>query len=118
MKIAVIGGGPAGLYFSILMKKRNPSHEIKVYELNRADDTFGFGVVFSAETLNHFRDYDDVTFDQMRETFAYWDDIHTYFKGKKIVSRGHDFCGMSRKELLLLLHGRCRQLCVELDPQW
>ena len=115
MKIEVIGGGPAGLYFSILMKKSDPSHEIKVYELNRADDTFGFGVVFSAETLKHFRDYDEVTYDRMRETFAYWDDIHTYFKGQKIVSRGHDFCGMSRKELLLLLQGRCGELGVELE---
>ena len=63
MKIEVIGGGPSGLYFSILMKKSDPSHEIKVYELNRADDTFGFGVVFSAETLKHFRDYDEVTYE-------------------------------------------------------
>ena len=115
MKIEVIGGGPAGLYFAILMKNHDPSHEIKIYELNRADDTFGFGVVFSAETLKHFRDYDQVTYDRMRETFAYWDDIHTYFKGRKIVSRGQNFCGMSRKELLLLLHGRCRELGVELE---
>ena len=115
LKIEIIGGGPAGLYFSILMKKSNPEHQIKVYELNRPDDTFGFGVVFSAETLKHFRDYDDVTYDRMRETFAYWDDIHVFFKGHKTVSRGHDFCGMSRKELLLLLHGRCRELGVELE---
>jgi anthraniloyl-CoA monooxygenase len=115
MKIEVIGGGPAGLYFSILMKKQDPSHEIKVYELNRPDDTFGFGVVFSAETLGHFRDYDDVTYDRMRETFAYWDDIDTYFKGEKVVSRGHGFCGMSRKELLLIMHARCRELGVELE---
>jgi anthraniloyl-CoA monooxygenase len=115
MKIEVIGGGPAGLYFSILMKKWDPSHEIKVYELNRPDDTFGFGVVFSAETLKYFRDYDDVTYDRMRETFAYWDDIHTYYKGEQIISRGHDFCGMSRKELLLLMHERCHELGVEIE---
>ena len=97
MKIEIIGGGPSGLYFSILMKKRDPSHEIKVYELNRADDTFGFGVVFSAETLKHFRDYDDVTYDRMRETFAYWDDIHTYFKGRKIISGVFHWCRLWRK---------------------
>jgi anthraniloyl-CoA monooxygenase len=117
MKIEVIGGGPAGLYFSILMKKADPSHEIKVYELNRPDDTFGFGVVFSAETLKHFRNYDEVTYDRMRETFAYWDDIHTYYKGQKIVSRGHDFCGMSRMQLLLLMHDRCRELGIEIEFQ-
>ena len=114
MKIEVIGGGPAGLYFSLLMKRRDPSHEITIYELNRPDDTFGFGVVFSAETLGHFRDYDDVTHDRMRETFAYWDDIDTYFKGEKITSRGHGFCGMSRKELLLIMHERCRELGITL----
>lgn len=114
MKIEVIGGGPAGLYYSLLMKKHDPSHEITVYELNRPDDTFGFGVVFSAETLGHFRDYDDVTYDRMRETFAYWDDIETFFKGEKITSRGHGFCGMSRKELLLILQARCRDLGVTL----
>ena len=62
MKIEVIGGGPAGLYFSLLMKKADPSHQIKIYEQNQADDTFGFGVVFSAETLGHFRDYDPVSY--------------------------------------------------------
>ncbi len=112
MKIEVIGGGPAGLYYSLLMKKHDPSHEITIYELNRHDDTFGFGVVFSAETLGHFRDYDDVTYDRMRETFAYWDDIQTYFKGEKITTRGNGFCGMSRKELLLILQDRCRELGV------
>jgi len=114
MKIEIIGGGPAGLYYALLMKKNDPSHEITIYELNRPDDTFGFGVVFSAETLGHFRDYDDVTYDRMRETFAYWDDIETFFKGEKITSRGHGFCGMSRKELLLILQARCRDLGVKI----
>lgn len=117
MKIEVIGGGPAGLYFALLMKKKDPSHRITVYEMNRPDDTFGFGVVFSAETLGHFRDYDDVSYDRMTESFAYWDDIDTYFKGRKITSRGHGFCGMSRKELLLILQDRCRQLGVEMEFQ-
>ena len=114
MKIAVIGGGPAGLYFSLLMKKRDPSHEITIYELNRHDDTFGFGVVFSAETLGHFRDYDAESYDRIRAGFAYWDDIDIHFKGVKISSGGHGFCGMSRKELLMLLQERCRELSIEM----
>ena len=114
MKIEVIGGGPAGLYFSLLMKSEDPSHEITVYEQNRPDDTFGFGVVFSAETLGHFRDYDARSHDRIRASFAYWDDIDIYFKGRKITSGGHGFCGMSRKTLLLLLQDRCRELGVEM----
>lgn len=113
MKIEVIGGGPAGLYFSLLMKRCDPRHEITVYEQNRPDDTFGFGVVFSAETLGHFRDYDAPTYDRIRSSFAYWDDIDIFVKGRKITSGGHGFCGMSRKELLLVLQDRCRELGVE-----
>lgn len=117
MNIEIIGGGPAGLYFAVLMKKHDPSHRIRIYEQNRPDDTFGFGVVFSAETLGHFRDYDDVSYDRIRETFAYWDDIETFYKGEKIVSGGHGFCGMSRKDLLLLLQARCAELGVEMEFQ-
>ena len=117
MKIEVIGGGPAGLYFSLLMKKADPSHQIKIYEQNRPDDTFGFGVVFSAETLGHFRDYDEVSYDRIRETFAYWDDIVTYFKGSKVPVSGNGFCGMSRKDLLLILHQCCREVGVEMEFQ-
>jgi anthraniloyl-CoA monooxygenase len=114
MKIEVIGGGPSGLYFSLLMKKRNPAHDITIYEQNRADDTFGFGVVFSAETLGHFRDYDAPSYDRIRDSFAYWDDIDTWFKGVKITSGGHGFSGMSRKQLLLILQERCRELGIEM----
>jgi len=117
LKIEVIGGGPAGLYFSLLMKKADPSHQIKIYEQNRPDDTFGFGVVFSAETLGHFRDYDEVSYDRIRETFAYWDDIVTYFKGSKVPVSGNGFCGMSRKDLLLILHQCCREVGVEMEFQ-
>ncbi len=117
MKIEIIGGGPAGLYFSVLMKKHNPDHEITIYELNRPDDTFGFGVVFSATTLGHFRDYDDESFDRIRENFAYWDDIDIHYKGGVIRCGGNDFCGMSRKTLLLLLQDRCRELGVEMHFQ-
>jgi len=117
LKIEVIGGGPAGLYFSLLMKKADPSHQIKIYEQNRPDDTFGFGVVFSAETLGHFRDYDEVSYDRIRETFAYWDDIVTYFKGSEVAVSGNGFCGMSRKDLLLILHQCCREVGVEMEFQ-
>ena len=117
MKIEIIGGGPAGLYFALLMKKADPSHEIKIYEQNQANDTFGFGVVFSAETLAHFRDYDAVSYDRIRETFTYWDDIVTYFKGSTVVSRGHGFCGMSRKDLLLILQKCCVEAGVEMEFQ-
>ncbi|MDE0334868.1 MAG: bifunctional salicylyl-CoA 5-hydroxylase/oxidoreductase, partial [Defluviicoccus sp.] len=103
MKIEVIGGGPAGLYFSLLMKANDPGHEITIYEQNRHDDTFGFGVVFSAETLGHFRDYDAASYDAIRSGFAYWDDIDIFYKGHRTTSGGHGFCGMSRKALLLLL---------------
>ena len=112
MRIEVIGGGPAGLYFSLLMKKHDPDHEITVHELNRHDDTFGFGVVFSATTLGHFRDYDAESFDRIRENFAYWDDIDIHYRGGVVTCGGNDFCGMSRKTLLLLLQDRCRELGV------
>ncbi|MGE0748267.1 MAG: FAD-dependent monooxygenase, partial [Rhodospirillales bacterium] len=114
MKIDVIGGGPAGLYFALLMKKADPSRRIAVHERNRPDDTFGFGVVFSAETLGHFRDYDAPSYDAIRANFAYWDDIDTHYRGEVVRSTGHGFCGMARKTLLLLLHARCRELGVEL----
>ncbi len=117
MKIEVIGGGPAGLYFSLLMKKADPSHQIKIYEQNQPDDTFGFGVVFSAETLGHFRDYDQVSYDRIRETFAYWDDIVTYFKGSEVAIAGNGFCGMSRKDLLLILQKCCQEVGVEMEFQ-
>jgi anthraniloyl-CoA monooxygenase len=114
MKIDVIGGGPAGLYFALLMKKADPSRRIAVYERNRPDDTFGFGVVFSAETLGHFRDYDAPSYDAIRANFAYWDDIDTHYRGTVVRSTGHGFCGMARKTLLLLLHERCRALGIDL----
>ena len=117
MKIEIIGGGPSGLYFALLMKNANPSHEITIYEQNLPDDTFGFGVVFSAETLGHFREYDAISYDRIREKFAYWDDIVTYYKGQKVVSRGHGFCGMSRKDLLLILQECCREIGIHMEFQ-
>jgi anthraniloyl-CoA monooxygenase len=99
------------------MKKADPSHQIKIYEQNKPDDTFGFGVVFSAETLGHFRDYDEVSYDRIRKTFAYWDDIDTYYRGEKVVTGGNGFCGMSRKDLLLILQECCIEVGVEMEFQ-
>ncbi|TWT09543.1 bifunctional salicylyl-CoA 5-hydroxylase/oxidoreductase [Reyranella sp. CPCC 100927] len=114
MKVVVLGAGPAGLYFAISMKRRNPAHEITVIERNRADDTFGWGVVLSAETLDNLEANDPVSAAWIREYFAYWDDIAVIHKDTRIVSTGHGFCGIGRKRLLLLLQRRARELGVEL----
>lgn len=114
MKIACIGGGPASLYFALLLKKRIPAVEIDVYEQNRADDTFGWGVVFSDETLGNFEVADAESMASIRSHFAYWSDIDTFYAGQKVTSTGHGFCGLARKQLLLILHDRCRELGVRL----
>jgi anthraniloyl-CoA monooxygenase len=117
MKFAVIGGGPAGLYFAILMKKLRPQSAITVYERNKADDTFGFGVVFSDQTLDIFQRYDDESYRMIRDAFAYWDDIEVQFKGTVHRVGGNGFCGCSRRTLLLLLQQRASALGVELKFQ-
>ena len=114
MKIVSIGGGPAGLYFSILMKKAFPETEITVYERNRPDDTFGWGVVFSDETLGQFEEADFASFSAITSSFKYWRDIETFYRGARVVSTGHGFAALSRKKLLLILHERCRELGVRL----
>ena len=114
MRIVVIGGGPAGLYFAILMKKAWPDHQITVFERNRADDTFGFGVVFSDATLGNFLAHDEESYHAITRAFAYWDEIDFILHGETIRSSGHGFCGCGRKEVLQILHQRCRALGVEL----
>ena len=114
MKIAIVGGGPAGLYFSILMKKADPGSAIVVYERNRIDDTFGFGVVFSDQTLDTFETHDPETYWRIVREFAYWDDIEIHFKGTSHRIGGNGFCGCSRHTLLAILHERARELGVEL----
>jgi anthraniloyl-CoA monooxygenase len=114
MKVSVIGGGPAGLYFAILYKKAWPQARITVYERNRPDDTFGFGVVFSDQTLETFQKYDLESYRSITENFAYWDDIEIHFKGTARRIGGNGFCGCSRATLLRLLHQRAQQLGVEL----
>ena len=114
MKISVIGGGPAGLYFSLLLKKADPSHQISVYERNAPDDTFGWGVVFSDQTLENFRQADAPTYEAITGNFAHWDDIDVHFKGRVITSGGHGFSGIARKKLLHILQERAAALGVEL----
>lgn len=115
MRIVCIGGGPAGLYFSILIKKAYPDTEITVLERNRSDDTFGWGVVFSDETLSGFEEADPESYAEITANFKTWRDIETYYRGTCTVSKGHGFSALSRKTLLLILHERCRQLGVELQ---
>jgi len=114
MKIACLGGGPAGLYFAISMKLRNPAHEVAVFERNKPDDTFGWGVVLSDETLDNLAANDPVSAASIRTHFAYWDDIALHHRGRKLVSTGHGFCGIGRMRLLLLLQARARELGVDL----
>src|SRR5687767_4696472 len=117
MKVSVIGGGPGGLYFALLAKKAWPRWQVTVYERNRPDDTFGFGVVFSDQTLDTFKAYDLATYERIRRRFAYWGDVDVVYKGRVMRSGGNGFCGCSRVALLQLLHERCRELGVRLEFQ-
>jgi anthraniloyl-CoA monooxygenase len=114
MKITVIGGGPGGLYFSILTKKAMPHCEIDIYERNKPDDSFGFGVVFSDETLGEFLKRDMQSYELIRSKFAYWDDIIIARDGESVNIAGNGFCGCSRKTLLQLLQQRCLEEGVNL----
>ena len=114
MKITVIGGGPGGLYFSILTKKAMPHCQIDIYERNKPDDSFGFGVVFSDETLGEFLKRDMQSYELIRSKFAYWDDIIVARDGESVNIAGNGFCGCSRKTLLQLLQQRCVEEGVNL----
>jgi anthraniloyl-CoA monooxygenase len=117
MKVTVIGGGPGGLYFALLAKKQWPRWDITVYERNRPDDTFGFGVVFSDQTLDTFKAYDPVTYERIRRRFAYWGDVDVVYKGEVLRSGGNGFCGCSRVALLNILQDRGRELGVSMRFQ-
>lgn len=113
MKIAVVGGGPGGLYFSVLMKQLDPNHQITLWERNAASDTFGFGVVFSDETLGGIGNADPVVADYMASSFARWADIDIHYKGQQITVGGQGFAALGRKELLQMLQQRAIELGVD-----
>ena len=112
MRILILGGGPAGLYSAILLKKSFPDAQIEVQERNRADDTFGFGIVLSDETLSNLKAADEPSWRAIADNFAYWDDIHVYYKGHVMRSGGHGFSGLRRLTLLQILQRRAEALGV------
>jgi len=117
MRITCIGGGPAGLYFALLMKQQNPAHQVTVLERNRAGDTFGWGVVLSDQTLAALREADAPTAAEIGDAFNHWDDIAVHIGGRRIVSGGHGFCGIGRQKLLNILQERCTALGVDMRYQ-
>jgi anthraniloyl-CoA monooxygenase len=114
MRVLCIGGGPAGLYLALLLKKADPQHVVRVVERNRAYDTFGWGVVFSDQTLGNLAAADPQSAHEIAGSFNHWDDIDVHFKDRTITSGGHGFCGIGRKRLLNILQARCEALGVEL----
>ena len=114
MKVLCLGGGPAGLYFAISMKLRDPAHEVVVMERNKANDTFGWGVVLSDDALGRMQKNDPVSTESIRSNFAYWDDIAVVHNGVRTVSGGHGFAGIGRKAMLILLQARARELGVDM----
>ena len=114
MKILCLGGGPAGLYFAISMKLRDPAHQVTVLERNRANDTFGWGVVLSDDALGRMQKNDPTSTEAIRSHFAYWDDIAVVHNGHRTVSGGHGFAGIGRRQMLIILQARARELGVDL----
>lgn len=114
MRIVCIGGGPAGLYFALLMKKHEPSYEITVWERNAPGDTFGWGVVFSDKTLSYLRDTDEETYTEITRSFATWDNVDVVHRDERVTIRGNKFSGIARLKLLNILQERCRALGVDL----
>src|SRR3954453_16044020 len=108
MRIAIVGGGPGGLYLAALVKQLRPDHQVTVWERNAPDDTFGFGVVFSDQTLGGIEQADPVVYAAMEREFARWDDLDIHVKGEVITSGGHGFAAMSRLRMPQLLAQRCR----------
>src|SRR5512146_346975 len=114
MRAAVLGGGPGGLYFAISLKLRDPAHDVMVIERNRPGDTFGWGVVFSDETLDNLHANDPESGESIRDSFAYWNDIAVHYRGAVVRSTGHGFCGIGRMRLLNILQARAAALGIDL----
>ncbi len=112
MKIIILGGGPAGLYSGLLIKKANPAHDITIIERNAADVTYGWGVVFSDRTLASFQRADYKSYEQIANQFVIWDTIDVYFHGARLHCGGHVIAGISRKALLNILQKRCLELGI------
>jgi 2-polyprenyl-6-methoxyphenol hydroxylase-like FAD-dependent oxidoreductase len=117
MKINIIGGGPAGLYFALLMKRRDPSHEVAIYERNPPDATFGWGVVFSGRTLSNLREADEESHRRITESFETWDNVDIVLRESRVTVRGNHFSGVARLKLLNILQERCARLGVDLRFQ-
>src|SRR5437867_1152882 len=110
MKIAIIGGGPAGLYFALLVKKWRPGTTVDLYERNGPDDTFGWGVVFSDKTLSYLKAEDEPSYEEITRRFETWDNVDIVYRGEKITVRGNKFSGIARIEILHILQERCTEL--------
>ena len=113
MKIVILGGGPAGLYSGLLIKKANPAYDITIIERNAADVTYGWGVVFSDRTLASFQRADNKTYEQITDHFVIWDNIDVYYRNQKISCGGHVISSISRKSLLNILQNRCFELGIK-----
>jgi 2-polyprenyl-6-methoxyphenol hydroxylase and related FAD-dependent oxidoreductases len=114
MKINILGGGPAGLYFAILMKRLDPSHDITIIERDGPNDTFGWGIVFSDQTFSYLKDNDEPSFNQITRACQTWDNVDVVHKDQKVTIRGNRFSGIARLAFLNILQARCRALGVEL----
>ena len=114
MKITIVGGGPSGLYFAILMKKLDPAHEIAILERDGPDDTFGWGIVFSDQTFSYLKDNDEPSYEAISGNCEIWDNVDVVHRDRKITIRGNRFSGIGRLAFLNILQARCRELDVEI----